>query len=180
MGAYYWVITFEEHDGSAGSIHCGESRVHPPIPADCTPALAHIMSCCWDANSDVQPGFLLVVKMLEQACEEIMTTVQHARFWDVDVWQCLTWVIEKSTERLEGNGVVDLYIAMFHTRNNGEFPSCYLIHSNPHWGMDFAGKSWDCWYILLILINEYERENAFNFSVSLQRAQLGSYMSLSP
>jgi hypothetical protein len=46
--------------------------------------------------------------------------------------------------------------------------------------MDFAGKSWDCWYILLILINEYERENAFNFSVSLQRAQLGSYMSLSP
>jgi hypothetical protein len=90
VGAYYWVITFEEHDGSAGSIHCGESRVHPPIPADCTPALAHIMSCCWDANSDVQPGFLLVVKMLEQACEEIMTTVQHARFWDVDVWQCLT------------------------------------------------------------------------------------------
>jgi hypothetical protein len=46
--------------------------------------------------------------------------------------------------------------------------------------MDFVGKSWDCGYILLILVNEYERESDFNFSVSLQRAQLGSYMSLSP
>lgn len=67
-----------------------DQGVHPPIPADCPLALAHIMSRCCDANSDVQPGFMLMVKMLEQACEEIMTTVQHARFWDVDVWQCLT------------------------------------------------------------------------------------------
>jgi len=85
--------------------------------------------------------------------------------------------LRKALKGWRGKGV---YIAMFHTRNNGEFPSCYLIHSNPHWSMDFAGKSWDCWYILLILVNEYERENDFNSSVSLQRAQLGSYMSLSP
>lgn len=52
----------------------------PPIPADCPPALAEIMSRCWDANSDFRPSFMLVVKMLEQAREEIMTTVRHARF----------------------------------------------------------------------------------------------------
>jgi serine/threonine protein kinase len=54
--------------------------VRPPIPADCPPALAEIMSRCWDANSDFRPSFMLVVKMLEQAREEIMTTVRHARF----------------------------------------------------------------------------------------------------
>lgn len=54
--------------------------VRPPIPTDCPQALSDIMSRCWDANSDVRPSFVQVVKMLEQAQEEIMTTVRRARF----------------------------------------------------------------------------------------------------
>jgi len=33
VGAYYWVITFQEHDGSTGSIHCGGSRGPSPNPS---------------------------------------------------------------------------------------------------------------------------------------------------
>ncbi|KAH9576511.1 hypothetical protein CY35_01G166100 [Sphagnum magellanicum] len=54
--------------------------VRPSIPADCPPALANIMTRCWDANAELRPGFVQVVKMLEQAQEEIMTTVRRARF----------------------------------------------------------------------------------------------------
>ncbi|KAJ7557201.1 hypothetical protein O6H91_05G116300 [Diphasiastrum complanatum] len=54
--------------------------VRPVIPQDCPPALAQIMTRCWDANPDVRPGFSQVVKMLEDAQTEIMTTVRRARF----------------------------------------------------------------------------------------------------
>ncbi|KAH8975457.1 hypothetical protein BDL97_01G158400 [Sphagnum fallax] len=54
--------------------------VRPSIPADCPPALADIMTRCWDANAELRPGFVQVVKMLERAQEEIMTTVRRARF----------------------------------------------------------------------------------------------------
>lgn len=54
--------------------------VRPIIPQDCPPALAEIMSRCWDANPDVRPSFSEVVRMLEEAQGEIMTTVRKARF----------------------------------------------------------------------------------------------------
>jgi len=54
--------------------------VRPTIPQDCPPALANIMSRCWDANPDVRPSFVEVVRMLEEAQGEIMTTVRKARF----------------------------------------------------------------------------------------------------
>ncbi|GAB4833066.1 Serine/threonine-protein kinase sty13 [Ancistrocladus abbreviatus] len=54
--------------------------VRPSIPMDCLPVLAEIMARCWDANPDVRPPFSEVVKMLEHAETEIMTTVRKARF----------------------------------------------------------------------------------------------------
>uniref|UniRef100_A0A1D1Z296 non-specific serine/threonine protein kinase n=1 Tax=Anthurium amnicola TaxID=1678845 RepID=A0A1D1Z296_9ARAE len=54
--------------------------VRPIIPTDCLPVLGEIMSRCWDANPDVRPPFTDVVKMLENAETEIMTTVRKARF----------------------------------------------------------------------------------------------------
>lgn len=54
--------------------------VRPDIPQDCPPALAEIMSRCWDANPAVRPTFGEVVRMLEEAQGEIMTTVRKARF----------------------------------------------------------------------------------------------------
>ncbi|XP_062115265.1 serine/threonine-protein kinase STY13-like [Humulus lupulus] len=54
--------------------------VRPIVPIDCLPVLGEIMTRCWDANPDVRPPFTDVVKMLENAETEIMTTVRKARF----------------------------------------------------------------------------------------------------
>ncbi|MQM16829.1 hypothetical protein Taro_049789 [Colocasia esculenta] len=54
--------------------------VRPIVPPDCLPLLGEIMSRCWDANPDVRPPFTEVVRMLENAETEIMTTVRKARF----------------------------------------------------------------------------------------------------
>ena len=54
--------------------------VHPIIPSDCLPVLSDIMTWCWDANPDVRPPFVEIVRMLENAETEIMTTVRKARF----------------------------------------------------------------------------------------------------
>ncbi|XP_022149943.1 serine/threonine-protein kinase HT1-like [Momordica charantia] len=54
--------------------------VRPIIPNDCLPVLSDIMTRCWDANPDVRPSFTEVVRMLENAQTEIMTTVRKARF----------------------------------------------------------------------------------------------------
>ena len=54
--------------------------VRPTIPNDCLPALSQIMTLCWDGNPDVRPSFNEVVRMLEAAETEIMTTVRKARF----------------------------------------------------------------------------------------------------
>ncbi|KAH7572489.1 hypothetical protein JRO89_XS04G0263800 [Xanthoceras sorbifolium] len=52
----------------------------PIIPNDCLPALGEIMTRCWDANPNVRPPFSEVVRMLEHAEIEIMTSVRKARF----------------------------------------------------------------------------------------------------
>ncbi|XP_008781707.1 serine/threonine-protein kinase STY13 [Phoenix dactylifera] len=54
--------------------------VRPIIPQDCLPALAEIMTRCWDANPDVRPTFAEVVRMLESAEMEIVNSVRKARF----------------------------------------------------------------------------------------------------
>ncbi|XP_058207863.1 serine/threonine-protein kinase STY13-like isoform X3 [Rhododendron vialii] len=54
--------------------------VRPNIPNDCLPVLSEIMTRCWDGNPDVRPPFTEVVKMLENAEMEIITTVRKARF----------------------------------------------------------------------------------------------------
>lgn len=54
--------------------------VRPIVPNDCLPVLGEIMTRCWDANPDVRPPFTEVVRMLENAETEIMTTVRKARF----------------------------------------------------------------------------------------------------
>ncbi|KAH7687961.1 Dual-specificity kinase protein [Dioscorea alata] len=54
--------------------------VRPVIPSDCLPVLSEIMTRCWDANPNVRPPFTEVVRMLEHAEMEIMTTVRKARF----------------------------------------------------------------------------------------------------
>ncbi|KAM0020490.1 putative dual-specificity kinase TKL-Pl-4 family [Helianthus debilis subsp. tardiflorus] len=54
--------------------------VRPTIPYDCLPVLGEIMVRCWDINPDVRPPFTEVVRMLEHAETEIMTTVRKARF----------------------------------------------------------------------------------------------------
>ncbi|XP_058223115.1 serine/threonine-protein kinase STY13-like [Rhododendron vialii] len=54
--------------------------VRPIIPNDCLPVLCEIMTRCWDGNPNIRPHFTEVVRMLEIAETEIMTTVRKARF----------------------------------------------------------------------------------------------------
>lgn len=54
--------------------------VRPIIPHDCLPLLGEIMTRCWDPNPDVRPQFTEVVRMLEEAETQILTTVRKARF----------------------------------------------------------------------------------------------------
>ena len=55
-------------------------NVRPIIPNDCLAVLRDIMTRCWDPNPDVRPPFAEIVGMLENAENEIMTTVRKARF----------------------------------------------------------------------------------------------------
>ncbi|MBA0564839.1 hypothetical protein Golob_009748 [Gossypium lobatum] len=54
--------------------------VRPVIPNDCLPVLREIMTRCWDINPEVRPPFTDIVKMLEIAETDILTTVRKARF----------------------------------------------------------------------------------------------------
>nr|DAD17884.1 TPA_asm: hypothetical protein HUJ06_019347 [Nelumbo nucifera] len=52
----------------------------PIIPNDCLLGLREIMTCYWDANPKVCPPFTKVVRMLENAEMEIMTTIRKSHF----------------------------------------------------------------------------------------------------
>ncbi|KAE8734736.1 Serine/threonine-protein kinase HT1 [Hibiscus syriacus] len=54
--------------------------VRPVIPNDCLPVLREIMMRCWDINPEVRPPFNDIVKMLEIAETDVLTTVRKARF----------------------------------------------------------------------------------------------------
>ncbi|KAK4793772.1 hypothetical protein SAY86_024207 [Trapa natans] len=54
--------------------------VRPIIPSDCLPILGEIMTQCWDQNPDLRPPFTHVVRMLECAEAEVLSTVRKARF----------------------------------------------------------------------------------------------------
>ncbi|XP_071729704.1 serine/threonine-protein kinase STY13-like [Rutidosis leptorrhynchoides] len=64
--------------------------LRPTIPDDCLPVLRKIMTCCWDVDPKARPSFTQVVKMLEMAETEIMTTVRKARFRGFCVSQPMT------------------------------------------------------------------------------------------
>ena len=54
--------------------------IRPTVPDNCLPVLSGIMTRCWDGDPNARPPFTQVVKMLEKAEIEIMTTVRNARF----------------------------------------------------------------------------------------------------
>ncbi|XP_076929375.1 serine/threonine-protein kinase STY13-like [Bidens hawaiensis] len=54
--------------------------LRPTVPNDCLPILREIMTRCWDVDPTVRPTLSQVVKMLEKAETEILTTVRSARF----------------------------------------------------------------------------------------------------
>ncbi|XP_023739609.1 serine/threonine-protein kinase STY13 [Lactuca sativa] len=54
--------------------------IRPAIPDDCLPILGEIMTRCWDVDPHVRPHFSEVVKMLEKAEIEVVTSVRKARF----------------------------------------------------------------------------------------------------
>ncbi|KAL9255772.1 Serine/threonine-protein kinase STY13-like protein [Drosera capensis] len=74
------MLPFQNMSAVQAAFKVVNKGVRPIIPSDCLPALAEIMTRCWDTNPDVRPPFSNVVKMLEYAEAEIMTTVRKARF----------------------------------------------------------------------------------------------------
>ncbi|GAB2215715.1 hypothetical protein Droror1_Dr00020110 [Drosera rotundifolia] len=74
------MLPFQNMSAVQAAFKVVNKGVRPIIPNDCLPALAEVMTRCWDANPDVRPPFSDVVKMLEYAETEIMTTVRKARF----------------------------------------------------------------------------------------------------
>ncbi|KAH0669601.1 hypothetical protein KY285_023762 [Solanum tuberosum] len=74
------MLPFQKMTAMQAAFAVVNKGVRPAIPNDCLPVLSEIMTCCWDANPDNRPPFSQVVRMLEVAETEIMTTVRKAHF----------------------------------------------------------------------------------------------------
>ncbi|KAE9445353.1 hypothetical protein C3L33_22749, partial [Rhododendron williamsianum] len=85
--------------------------VRPNIPNDCLPVLSEIMTRCWDGNPDVRPPFTEVIKMLENAEMEIITTVRKARF----------------RHNPAPTGLIHFSALVYHLPTRGFQPSCQKV-----------------------------------------------------
>ncbi|XP_071697740.1 serine/threonine-protein kinase STY13-like [Rutidosis leptorrhynchoides] len=74
------MLPFQNMTAVQAAFNVVNKGVRPTIPHDCLPVLGEIMTRCWDGNSDLRPPFGEVIRMLEHAETEIMTTVRKARF----------------------------------------------------------------------------------------------------
>ncbi|XWS75463.1 hypothetical protein CRYUN_Cryun01aG0090600 [Craigia yunnanensis] len=74
------LLPYQEKTSVQAAKSVVDSGARPDIPKDCLPVLSEIMTCCWDTNPDARPPFTQIIKMLENAETEIMTTVRKARF----------------------------------------------------------------------------------------------------
>ncbi|MCL7027926.1 hypothetical protein MKW94_023516 [Papaver nudicaule] len=74
------MLPFQNMSAVQAAFAVVNKNVRPNVPNDCLPVLSEIMTRCWDANPEVRPPFTEVVRMLEYAETEILTTVRKARF----------------------------------------------------------------------------------------------------
>ncbi|KAI3986393.1 hypothetical protein MKX01_002238 [Papaver californicum] len=74
------MLPFQNMSAVQAAFAVVNKNVRPIVPNDCLPVLSEIMTRCWDANPEVRPPFTEVVRMLEYAETEILTTVRKARF----------------------------------------------------------------------------------------------------
>jgi hypothetical protein len=88
------------------------------------------MPQCWDANVDAWPSFILVVKLLEQTWEEIMTTVGCAWFWGLWMFGIGSdkWLRKQHHNSLRMIGDLHLYIVLFQSLGFLPWPPCAISY----------------------------------------------------